>query len=167
MPGSKPSHFKLDQAIRSNILALSPYRCARDDYDKGILLDANENSLGHALPSDSSTDSKYTCTSPSRKENSRHFFRNSFLRLSLTQSIPFSNSRRRQTPLVQTEKSPFTRQLLPRSRIRRSYRPLVPNHLYSWQRQGVGLPTDVWNVQRMCSDQRCRGSQGAIRCRRR
>ncbi len=27
---------------RSNILTLQPYRCARDDYDTGILLDANE-----------------------------------------------------------------------------------------------------------------------------
>lgn len=34
---------------RSNILALHPYRCARDDYSKGILLDANENSLGPAV----------------------------------------------------------------------------------------------------------------------
>jgi histidinol-phosphate aminotransferase len=31
---------------RSNILELQPYRCARDDYSTGILLDANENSLG-------------------------------------------------------------------------------------------------------------------------
>jgi histidinol-phosphate aminotransferase len=27
-----------------------PYRCARDDYSAGILLDANENSLGSCLP---------------------------------------------------------------------------------------------------------------------
>jgi len=32
--------------VRPNILALSPYRCARDDYERGILLDANENSFG-------------------------------------------------------------------------------------------------------------------------
>ena len=32
--------------VRPNILALEPYRCARDDYEEGILLDANENSLG-------------------------------------------------------------------------------------------------------------------------
>jgi histidinol-phosphate aminotransferase len=31
---------------RSNILELQPYRCARDDYSTGILLDANENSYG-------------------------------------------------------------------------------------------------------------------------
>lgn len=31
---------------RSNILELSPYRCARDDYSEGILLDANENAFG-------------------------------------------------------------------------------------------------------------------------
>jgi Aminotransferase class I and II len=34
------------QLARSNILELQPYRCARDDYSKGILLDANENSYG-------------------------------------------------------------------------------------------------------------------------
>jgi Aminotransferase class I and II len=33
---------------RSNILELQPYRCARDDYSTGILLDANENSYGPA-----------------------------------------------------------------------------------------------------------------------
>jgi hypothetical protein len=31
---------------RANILELQPYRCARDDYSTGILLDANENSYG-------------------------------------------------------------------------------------------------------------------------
>ena len=50
-PGpSKPSHFSLEPLIRPNILALHPYRCARDDYDSGILLDANENALGPSLP---------------------------------------------------------------------------------------------------------------------
>ena len=34
---------------RPNILELQPYRCARDDYDTGILLDANENALGPPL----------------------------------------------------------------------------------------------------------------------
>ncbi len=32
--------------IRPNILNLKPYRSARDDFDSGILLDANENSIG-------------------------------------------------------------------------------------------------------------------------
>eukprot|EP00934_Nitzschia_sp_Nitz4_P003848 Nitzschia sp. Nitz4//scaffold72_size95085//33044//34316//NITZ4_004753-RA/size95085-snap-gene-0.121-mRNA-1//-1//CDS//3329557354//3838//frame0 len=31
---------------RKNILELQPYRCARDDYSDGILLDANENAFG-------------------------------------------------------------------------------------------------------------------------
>ena len=39
---------------RPNILALHPYRCARDDYSQGILLDANENAYGPAsLPTNS------------------------------------------------------------------------------------------------------------------
>jgi len=45
----KPVHFNLESLIRPNILALHPYRCARDDYSEGILLDANENSLGHSI----------------------------------------------------------------------------------------------------------------------
>lgn len=48
---SAPAHFSLEPLIRPNILALQPYRCARDDYTAGILLDANENALGPALPS--------------------------------------------------------------------------------------------------------------------
>jgi histidinol-phosphate aminotransferase len=35
---------------RKNILELQPYRCARDDYSEGILLDANENAFGPAVP---------------------------------------------------------------------------------------------------------------------
>lgn len=44
-----PGHFDIEKVIRPNILALHPYRCARDDYDQGILLDANENALGHSI----------------------------------------------------------------------------------------------------------------------
>ena len=42
--------FDLELAVRKNIWALKPYRCARDDYSTGILLDANENSFGPAMP---------------------------------------------------------------------------------------------------------------------
>jgi len=52
---AKPAHWNIERAIRKNILALAPYRCARDDYDQGILLDANENALGHALPAQNGT----------------------------------------------------------------------------------------------------------------
>eukprot|EP01041_Mallomonas_annulata_P003563 gene3563-7088_t len=38
--------FSLEKIVRKNILDLTPYRCARDDYSEGILLDANENSIG-------------------------------------------------------------------------------------------------------------------------
>ncbi|KAM3438558.1 hypothetical protein NHJ13734_004118 [Beauveria thailandica] len=44
--------FNLATCARPNILALEPYRCARDDYkDDGtnILLDANENAFGPSL----------------------------------------------------------------------------------------------------------------------
>ncbi|MEX0686919.1 MAG: histidinol-phosphate transaminase [Balneolales bacterium] len=43
--------FNLDDLIRQNIRDLQPYRCARDDFDSGILLDANENSFGSLVPS--------------------------------------------------------------------------------------------------------------------
>lgn len=46
----QPVHFDIEKVIRPNILALHPYRCARDDYQEGILLDANENALGHSIP---------------------------------------------------------------------------------------------------------------------
>ncbi|KAI8986641.1 histidinol-phosphate aminotransferase [Trametes punicea] len=51
----KPAHFDIERVIRPNILALHPYRCARDDYSEGILLDANENALGHSIPPASSS----------------------------------------------------------------------------------------------------------------
>ncbi|KAI8336799.1 histidinol-phosphate aminotransferase [Chlamydoabsidia padenii] len=41
--------YSIDKVIRPNILQLQPYRCARDDYDSGILLDANENAYGPSL----------------------------------------------------------------------------------------------------------------------
>jgi len=51
-PSSKPTyppHFDIENVIRPNILSLHPYRCARDDYKQGILLDANENAFGHSI----------------------------------------------------------------------------------------------------------------------
>ncbi|PTB70846.1 histidinol-phosphate aminotransferase [Trichoderma citrinoviride] len=55
------SPFNLETCARPNILALQPYRCARDDYkDDGtnILLDANENAYGPSLsPSSPSSSS--------------------------------------------------------------------------------------------------------------
>ncbi|KAI1314379.1 histidinol-phosphate transaminase [Mortierella claussenii] len=43
------SSFSIKDIVRPNILALKPYRCARDDYSEGVLLDANENAYGPAL----------------------------------------------------------------------------------------------------------------------
>lgn len=46
------SPFNLQKCARPNILALQPYRCARDDYkDDGtkVLLDANENAFGPSI----------------------------------------------------------------------------------------------------------------------
>ncbi|KAL7552875.1 hypothetical protein ACHAWF_016123 [Thalassiosira exigua] len=51
---SNPTSGRAAELARPNVLTLQPYRCARDDYDSGILLDANENALGPAsLPSNS------------------------------------------------------------------------------------------------------------------
>ncbi|MGB0347902.1 MAG: aminotransferase class I/II-fold pyridoxal phosphate-dependent enzyme, partial [Balneolaceae bacterium] len=44
--------FDLKTLIRPNILDLKPYRSARDDFDSGILLDANENSIGAPFEND-------------------------------------------------------------------------------------------------------------------
>lgn len=41
--------FDLLLLVRPNIATLEPYRCARDDFKEGILLDANENTHGPAL----------------------------------------------------------------------------------------------------------------------
>lgn len=38
--------FDITKLARPNILTLEPYRCARDDFKEGILLDANENTHG-------------------------------------------------------------------------------------------------------------------------
>ncbi|CAH2350477.1 putative histidinol-phosphate aminotransferase [[Candida] railenensis] len=43
--------FDIKSVVRPNILGLEPYRCARDDFKVGILLDANENTKGPALTS--------------------------------------------------------------------------------------------------------------------
>eukprot|EP00833_Pecoramyces_ruminatium_P000378 jgi/Orpsp1_1/1174410/evm.model.c7180000050002.1 len=49
-----PSNFNLKDVVRPNIWALDPYRCARDDYWEGILIDANENSFGTCVNFDDS-----------------------------------------------------------------------------------------------------------------
>ncbi|AOA62592.1 Histidinol-phosphate aminotransferase [Komagataella phaffii CBS 7435] len=46
--------FDYKRLVRPNILSLEPYRCARDDFKEGILLDANENTHGPSI-SDLST----------------------------------------------------------------------------------------------------------------
>ncbi|KIK55046.1 hypothetical protein GYMLUDRAFT_1021677 [Collybiopsis luxurians FD-317 M1] len=45
----KPPHFDIEQVIRPNILDLHLHCCTQDDYKEGILLDANENALGHSI----------------------------------------------------------------------------------------------------------------------
>jgi histidinol-phosphate aminotransferase len=52
MSSSSSSQGLAARLARPNILTLRPYRCARDDYSTGILLDANENALGPSIPSE-------------------------------------------------------------------------------------------------------------------
>lgn len=40
------NRINIDELVRPNIRDLSPYRSARDDFDSGLLLDANENAFG-------------------------------------------------------------------------------------------------------------------------
>jgi histidinol-phosphate aminotransferase len=42
--------INIDDLVRQNIRDLVPYRSARDDFEEGVLLDANENSLGSPFP---------------------------------------------------------------------------------------------------------------------
>ena len=39
----------IEKLVRKNILKLKPYTSARDSFLEGILLDANENSLGSVI----------------------------------------------------------------------------------------------------------------------
>ncbi len=43
------SDINIESLVRENIRKLKPYRSARDDFEKGLLLDANENSLGSVV----------------------------------------------------------------------------------------------------------------------
>ncbi|MDI6400804.1 histidinol-phosphate transaminase [Balneolaceae bacterium ANBcel3] len=44
--------FNPEPLVRPNIRTLAPYHAARDDFNKGILLDANENSYGSVIPTE-------------------------------------------------------------------------------------------------------------------
>ncbi len=45
--------MEINKLVRANIRKLKPYTSARDSYSDGLLLDANENSLGSVVVSDS------------------------------------------------------------------------------------------------------------------
>ncbi|KAJ8598646.1 hypothetical protein CTAYLR_003096 [Chrysophaeum taylorii] len=45
---SEDEEDEIGRLVRPNIRRLAPYRCARDDYEEGVLLDANENAFGPA-----------------------------------------------------------------------------------------------------------------------
>lgn len=49
VPSHSPITMSIRDIVRPNILKLEPYRCARDDFSEGILLDANENTHGSAV----------------------------------------------------------------------------------------------------------------------
>lgn len=59
----KAKRRSVQDLVRPNIASLKPYRCARDDYSEGILLDANENSIGATLEvlPDSRELNRYPC----------------------------------------------------------------------------------------------------------
>ncbi|KAK9448663.1 pyridoxal phosphate-dependent transferase [Limtongia smithiae] len=60
--------FNLRAVTRPNILLLEPYRCARDDYKTGILLDANENAYGPSIYTDAVASETETAGSVIRAE---------------------------------------------------------------------------------------------------
>ncbi|TYP91980.1 histidinol-phosphate aminotransferase [Fodinibius salinus] len=47
------SSFNIENFVRPNIRQLEPYHSAREDFEDGLLLDANENSLGAPFTDDS------------------------------------------------------------------------------------------------------------------
>jgi histidinol-phosphate aminotransferase len=51
--------MNIEQLLRPNIKTLQPYRSARHDGDSGVLLDANENSLGSVISVDGLTLNRY------------------------------------------------------------------------------------------------------------
>eukprot|EP00123_Amoebidium_parasiticum_P019604 comp27639_c0_seq1/m.47168 comp27639_c0_seq1/g.47168 ORF comp27639_c0_seq1/g.47168 comp27639_c0_seq1/m.47168 type:complete len:359 (-) comp27639_c0_seq1:353-1429(-) len=53
------AEFDFSSILRPNLRHLQPYRCARDDYEEGILLDANENSFGAAIEPDENELNRY------------------------------------------------------------------------------------------------------------
>jgi len=59
----KAGRRSIAELVRPNIASLQPYRCARDDYSEGVLLDANENSIGATLGDlpDSRALNRYPC----------------------------------------------------------------------------------------------------------
>ncbi|EGV61600.1 histidinol-phosphate transaminase [Yamadazyma tenuis] len=83
----------LDKLIRPNILTLEPYRCARDDYKVGVLLDANENTHGPALTEVSELEDSLELNrypDPHQHELKKNIvdFRNSQPNVHLNQSSP-------------------------------------------------------------------------------
>merc|ERR1712086_153976 len=57
---AQTAEFNLESLVRPNIWRLKPYRCARDDYTDGVLLDANENSFGPPV-NNTDTFERYPC----------------------------------------------------------------------------------------------------------
>lgn len=55
--------FDLSKIVRPKIYTLEPYRCARDDFQEGILLDANENAHG-PIPKELATTSLHRYPDP-------------------------------------------------------------------------------------------------------
>ena len=51
----------LQSLVRPNIWNLRPYRCARDDFSEGVLLDANENSFGPPVEPDGARLANLAC----------------------------------------------------------------------------------------------------------
>ena len=55
------THDEVRAIVRPNIRKLEPYRCARDDYEEGVLLDANENPFGPPVSPNDLVYERYPC----------------------------------------------------------------------------------------------------------
>jgi hypothetical protein len=175
MPSSSatmtPPAVDWTELIRANIRSLQPYRCARDDYSEGILLDANENALGHSILNEADLEELHLnrCGLPARVPACAH--------ANVTQ-LPRPRPDGDQATAGEAARVQGRRtRRLPRRGIRRMPRPLDAHHLRASEGHDHeqvepataendsfserSLSADVWHVLGLRHHQRRRDRQGA------
>ena len=133
------THDEVRAIVRPNIRKLEPYRCARDDYEEGVLLDANENAYGACVKSDEA----------------------------LVKAALKFDLHRYPCPHQRTVKDEWqvprreARQRVCGSRFRRGHRFIVSRVLRAADRECRRDAGDLWHVQGVCGDAGCRSKRSA------